>query len=237
MYSVVLMMAMTSGADVPVDGLLHRSGNCCSTSCSGSYSGTCYGGCYGSYYGSCYGSCYGSAAYSCNGGSCNGGHRLLGGGLFSGHRHGSCSGSCSGSYAGNCCGSYTAGCSGSYYGGCSGSYWVVPGDKKPEDKKPEDKKPEDKKPIGELNAPAPATVIVSLPADAKLLVDGAATTSTSAERTFVSPKLMPNSVYRYTLKAEFMKDGQPVSVTKTIEVRAGMETRVTIDASEAVASK
>jgi uncharacterized protein (TIGR03000 family) len=101
-----------------------------------------------------------------------------------------------------------------------------------------EKKPEDvKKPIGELNAPAPATIVVSLPAEAKLLVDGKATMSQSAERSFVSPALMPGNTYRYTLTAEFLKDGQPVSVTKTIEVSAGAETRVTIEASEAVASR
>jgi uncharacterized protein (TIGR03000 family) len=103
--------------------------------------------------------------------------------------------------------------------------------------KPPEKPPETIKKPGVGMVPAPATLIVSLPADAKLMVDGTATTSTSAERTFVSPTLNPVSVYSYTLKAEFMKDGQMMSVTKVVEVRAGLETRVTIEASEAVASK
>jgi hypothetical protein len=198
MYSVVLMMAMTSGVDVPVDGLLHK-GSCSGSSCYGGYSGTCYGGCYGSTYGSCYGSCYGSSA--CSGSSCHGGHKMFGG-MFGGHHHSS---SCCGgaAYAPACCGGayYGAPCS----GGCSGMP-VAPPVKMPGEKKPEEKKPEEVKPpkVGDLNVPAPATLIVSLPADAKLLVDNTVTTSTSAERVFVSPTLVAGQVYSYTLKAEFV---------------------------------
>ena len=244
MYSVVLMMAMTSGGDVPVDGLLHRGGGC-SGSCSGSMASCgCASSCYGG--GACYGGGYGGG---CSGSSCHGGHHMLGGGggLFGGHRN-SCHGgsSCSGSYAGACYGGgacygsgYGGACYGSGSGGCTGGYVVPPmecREEKREEKK-EEKKEEIKKPIGAVTEPTPATIVVSLPAEAKLMVDGAATMSKSAERTFVSPALMPGNLYHYTLKAEVQKDGQTMSVTKTIEVRAGMETRVTIDMSEAVASR
>src|SRR5262249_6888324 len=101
--------------------------------------------------------------------------------------------------------------------------------------KPEDKKPDDKKPIGEVSAPA--TLIVNLPAEAKLLVDGNVTKSTSAERVFVSPALIPGQLYNDTLTAQFAKHGPPGRVTKTAQVRGGVETRVTIEASEAVASR
>ena len=57
-------------------------------------------------------------------------------------------------------------------------------------------------------APAPATLIVSLPADAKLTIDDSPTASTSAERTFVSPTLKPGQDYNYTLKAEMVRDAQ-----------------------------
>ena len=99
-------------------------------------------------------------------------------------------------------------------------------------------KPEDKplpKPVG-LNVPAPATIVVSLPADAKLIVDGAVTMATSAERVFTSPTLNPGVVYNYTMQVEFVKNGQTMTETKTVEVRAGAETRVTF-AAEAVASR
>ena len=69
------------------------------------------------------------------------------------------------------------------------------------------------------------------------MIDGNVTKSTSAERVFVSPALIPGQLYNYTLTAEFTKDGRPVTVTKTVQVRAGLETRVTIEAREAVASR
>src|SRR5262249_60878101 len=68
MYSIVLMAALTTTADVPSCG--HRCGCCGYTA--GCYG--CYGGCYG-----CYGGCYG--CYGCYGWFC-----LLGGwggGFFS----------------------------------------------------------------------------------------------------------------------------------------------------------
>src|SRR5262249_871346 len=63
----------------------------------------------------------------------------------------------------------------------------------------------------EPRAPAPATILVSLPADAKLFVDDAATTSTSTSRTFVTPALENGKTYGYTLKAEVVRDGKVVS--------------------------
>jgi uncharacterized protein (TIGR03000 family) len=176
------------------------------------YGGGCYGGGYGGCYGGGYGGCYGGGY-----GGCYGGGYGYGGGC-----HGGCDCACMG---------------GGYYGGagCWGGMAPMGPPMKPEDKKPEDKKPEDKKPVGEISAPA--TLIVNLPAEAKLLVDGNVTKSTSAERVFVSPALIPGQLYNYTLKAEFNKDGRPVTVTKTVQVRAGLETRVTIEESEAVASR
>jgi uncharacterized protein (TIGR03000 family) len=262
MYSVVLMMAMTSGVDVPVDGLFDHGGGCCGSSscygggCCGSSSchggglfgghSSCHGGglfgggscCHGGGLFSGHSSCHGGGVFGggscCHGGGLFGGHSSChGGGLFSGH--GSCHGGgyCSGGYGG-CCGGYGGACTGSYGGGCCGGAPIVP--TAPIVPGPVPAKPEAGK-VGEVTSPTPATIVVNLPADAKLLVDGNTTKSISAERTFVSPALQPNNLYRYTLKAEFQKDGQTMSVTKVIEVRAGLETRVTIDANEAIASK
>ncbi len=75
-------------------------------------------------------------------------------------------------------------------------------------------------------APAPARIIVSLPADARLTVDGTPTKSTSATRVFVSPALQPGQQYQYTFKAEVVRNGEPQSATKQVTVRAGQETRV-----------
>jgi uncharacterized protein (TIGR03000 family) len=229
MYSVVLMMAMTSGGDLPDFG--HRGSSCC---------GGCYGSCYGGY--SCCGgfSCSGGYFSSCSGYSCSGGYDCCGccgGGhrLFGGHRHGGysccggCYGGCYGGYSccGGCYGGYSC-CGGVIYGGSPGSVIITEPGKKPEEpiKKPEDKKPE-------TLVPAPATIIVSLPADAKLTIDDAATTSTSSMRVFTSPALPVGRDFHYTLKAEFVRDGKPATKSKEVTVRAGEATRV--DLNEAAA--
>ncbi len=80
-------------------------------------------------------------------------------------------------------------------------------------------------------APAPATIIVSLPADARLSIDDAPTTSTSERRVFVSPELNPGRQYHYTLKAEWNRDGKNVVVTKEVAVSAGNQTAVTLEAA------
>jgi uncharacterized protein (TIGR03000 family) len=64
------------------------------------------------------------------------------------------------------------------------------------------------------------------------MIDDAATTSKSAQRVFVSPSLNPGREYHYTLKAEWVRDGKPVVVSKEIAVRAGQETRVQIAAEQ-----
>jgi uncharacterized protein (TIGR03000 family) len=97
---------------------------------------------------------------------------------------------------------------------------------------PEPVKPMPKPEGKEAMLPAPATIVVSLPAEAKLSIDDAATTSTSALRTFVSPELPAGRDFNYTLKAEFQHEGKPAVVTKVVGVRAGLETRVTISAAD-----
>lgn len=76
---------------------------------------------------------------------------------------------------------------------------------------------------------ASATVIVDLPADAQLSVDGHQTVSTSAQRTFYTPGLETGETYSYTLQAQVTRDGQTQTVTEQITVRAGQTTRVTIN--------
>jgi uncharacterized protein (TIGR03000 family) len=235
MYSVVLLMAMASGGDLPA---CHK-GGCTGGGCTGSYgcSGG-YGGCTG------YSSCSGGYGGCCGGG---GGHHFLGGGHH--HSSGGCcgggyaySGCCGGGYYGAGCtgGYYGAGCTGGYYGGCSGGCWggnvIIIGEGKKEEKKEEKK--EDKKDKDESLKAAPATIIVSLPAEAKLTIDDAATTSISDRRVFTSPDLPMGREFHYNLKAEYTRDGKPVVISKQITVRAGEETTVTMESDAAgVASK
>jgi uncharacterized protein (TIGR03000 family) len=81
---------------------------------------------------------------------------------------------------------------------------------------------------------APATIVVSLPADATLRVDDYTTTSKSATRVFVSPTLDAGKEFFYTLTGEIQRDGKPVVATKRITVRAGEETRVALEFPVAV---
>jgi uncharacterized protein (TIGR03000 family) len=235
MYSMVLMMALTSGAEAPAFGHSYVSesccGGCCSSSCCGGtvvYSTCCGGGCSSSCCG--YSSC------------CGGGHKLFSG--FGGwFKHHSCCGGCCGysSCCGGCCGGtvITSGCC----GGCCGGTVVAPAapaapaptkvmeePKKEDMKKDEPKKdvlPEPKKEA--RNTVAPATILVSLPADAKLLIDDAATASTSASRRFVTPELEVGKVFTYTLKATVVRDGKTVVASKVVTVRAGETSNIEIE--------
>jgi uncharacterized protein (TIGR03000 family) len=88
----------------------------------------------------------------------------------------------------------------------------------------------------ETALPAPATIVVSLPAEAKLLIDDAATTSTSNVRVFASPSLEPGKDFYYTLRGELVRDGRTLSASQIVKVRAGQETRVQLEfAQERVA--
>ena len=69
--------------------------------------------------------------------------------------------------------------------------------------------------------PAPATIVVDLPADAKLLIDDKATTSTGANRVFQSPVLNPGKTYHYNFTAEVVREGKPVRIDQVVEIVAG----------------
>lgn len=157
--------------------------------------------------GSC-GGCYCGGCYC--GGCCHGGY---------------CGGYCHGGYCGGCC--HTGG----YYNGGGAPYGQPPmkgGEPVPAPKKKTDSKEEVR---------APATLIVNLPANARLSIDGHATRATSAQRIFISPPLEPGRDYVYNLRAEITReDGQPTTTTQQVMVRAGQETRVTLDLAVTVAA-
>ena len=79
------------------------------------------------------------------------------------------------------------------------------------------------------NSPAPATIVVRVPADAALSINGVATRSTAPTRTFVSPSLQPGKEFHYTLKAEAVRDGQKVAATRRVAVRAGERKEVVLE--------
>jgi uncharacterized protein (TIGR03000 family) len=141
---------------------------------------------------------------------------LFSGGLF--HRHGCCGGC----YA-------CTGCA-----GCDGV--VVPGAPAPAPKAepvPAPKKEEKKADAGDNSA----RLIVSLPAEATLTIDDEATTSTSGLRTFVTPALTPGEEYVYNLKAEMTRDGKTFIATQRVTVRAGEETKTSLQFPVETAAK
>ncbi len=217
MYGVVLMMAMAGGAETPA--LFNR-------------------GCKG-----CSG-CSGTVTYSCSSSSCYGGckgHRM--------HKAKSCKGCCGYvtccGYA-TCCGAPAVACYGAPAVGCYGS--PVMSHPAPVISHPGTPvgPPVDGKKIEKLNKPpvdnetveaAPARITITVPSDARVSIDGTMTTSTETTRTFESPILQNGKSYSYTFKAEFVRDGKEVVVTREVSVKAGTDVTVSLENPSVVASR
>jgi uncharacterized protein (TIGR03000 family) len=76
-------------------------------------------------------------------------------------------------------------------------------------------------------------VLVKLPIDARLSADGRALNLTGAERRFVSPDLPTGQEFIYRFKVEYEREGETLSVTKRVAVRAG--TTVTVEFTDLTA--
>jgi uncharacterized protein (TIGR03000 family) len=238
MYSVLLVAALTTGGDVAD---CHRRGDC-------GYGGGGGGSCYGWYNGGCYGSCYG-----CTGGhgftfGCHGGGGCWGG-CYGGGCYGSgCWGGCYGGCWGGCFG--CTGCTGCY-GGCVGysPYYapgttIVPSESAPLMMPPAgapgttppgkiETVPQPKPTSSGLLQNNRARVLVDLPADAKLYIDDQLMKTTSEHRTFNTPRLDVTQTYYYELRAEVVRDGKPVTMTKRITLKAGEVVRARFGDMEA----
>jgi uncharacterized protein (TIGR03000 family) len=68
---------------------------------------------------------------------------------------------------------------------------------------------------------ARATVTIRVPADAKLFADSRPLNLTGAERKFVTPGLPDGQEFLYRFRVEYDRDGETVSVTKKVFVKAG----------------
>jgi uncharacterized protein (TIGR03000 family) len=175
----------------------------------------CYGGgyaaCYGGGYGGCYGvgygrgGCYGGGGYGYGG--CYGGGGYGGGGCYGG-----------GGYGGGGC-----------YGG--GIYVPPAGGTPPPTKMPPSGEPLPK-PKGPDGISAPATIVVSLPAEAKLTIDGYVSKQTSSQRTLVTVPIQSGREFTYTFVAEVRGARQ----TQAVTVRAGQVAPVNFDFSTAPAA-
>lgn len=72
-----------------------------------------------------------------------------------------------------------------------------------------------------MNHPTRAKVLIELPANAKLFIDDKPVKTTLGVQLFDTPALEPDKVYFYMVRIEMMRDGQPLSETRRILVRAG----------------
>jgi uncharacterized protein (TIGR03000 family) len=75
-------------------------------------------------------------------------------------------------------------------------------------------------------APNQATVVVSLPTDARLYVEKHLMDLTGAVRAFRTPDLAPGSKYSYTIRMEVERGGRMVEKTETITIEPGKRTQV-----------
>ena len=73
-----------------------------------------------------------------------------------------------------------------------------------------------------------ATIVVHLPTDAKLTIDGAPTKSTSAERSFITPPLEDGKTFSYIFEAQFVRGNQTIRVTEKVPIRAGGNAVITL---------
>ena len=67
------------------------------------------------------------------------------------------------------------------------------------------------------------------------MVDDVVTKSTSATRLFATPALETGKEFHYTLKAEIVRDGKTYTAIRRVPVRAGEETKITLDPTTTMA--
>jgi len=70
---------------------------------------------------------------------------------------------------------------------------------------------------------------VSVPEDARIFVNGQPTSSTGGLRQYVSRNLKNGFNYAYEVRAEVVRDGKPVELVKSVNVRAGETAALAFD--------
>jgi len=74
-----------------------------------------------------------------------------------------------------------------------------------------------------------AMLIVSLPENATLYLQGQATKSTGNVRTYQTPELQPGEKYSYSVRVEMMQEGKLVSLSRQVSFQAGQQVRVAFE--------
>lgn len=208
-----------------------------------------YGGSSGGW-GSSGGSSGGSWGGSSGGwGGSSGGYAGWGGRHHGGWKWGGSSGGSSGGYWGGSSGGWGSsggssggfGSSGGSSGGSGGAYYYSPDvPMTPVDPSAVPAMPPAAAPGGvPAPAPAPGTststttvdglLAVNVPQDAKIYVNGQATSSTGEARQYVSRNLQPGFNYSYEVRAEVVREGRTVEQVKKIDLRAGETANLAFD--------
>jgi uncharacterized protein (TIGR03000 family) len=202
------------------------------------------GGSSGGSWGSSGGSSGGYATWGSSGGSWGSSGGSSGGyGYHRARRWGSSGGS-SGGYvvwgsSGGSWGSSGGSSGGYYYGGSSGGSsggsngGVIYDDGVPTDAAPSSPAPASPAPADATEGKSAYTgagmLLVKVPANAKIFVNGKETTSTGTERQYISRGLVRGASYKFEVKAELNRAGEPVVITKTANLTAGGNAEVTFD--------
>jgi uncharacterized protein (TIGR03000 family) len=80
-----------------------------------------------------------------------------------------------------------------------------------------------------LKEPTPARMVVILPPNAMLTVNGEPTKSTGGERVFETPPLKPGKAYTYELTARVPQPGGEMVTTQRVQVVPGQDTQVVME--------
>lgn len=212
---------------------------------SGGWGGGSSGGGYGSS-----GGWGGGSSGGWSGGSSGGGWGSSGGGWGGWHKHGhfhkrwgGWGGSSGGGWGSS--GGYGGGSSGGGWGSSGGSsggsYYYAPAVEFEGKAIPVDPSTAPAAPV-DPNAPpavpgtqetsirrADGMLAVNVPQDAKIYVNGSATSSTGTDRQYVSRDLDRGFNYTYEVKAEVVRDGKTIEQVKTVNLRAGQTAELAFD--------
>ncbi len=222
MYTVVLMAALTA---TPSTQAWHRGRGC--SACHGCHGTNGYVPANNSWYGhgfgygyGCYGcwGCYGNPSHAS---SYSSGSFGPNGGWHGGHFSGLLCHGCYGCYGGWSCYGYPAVPQAAGPSGQPSTPYMpdrVPA-KKPG--KTIEEAPLPKEPSLKKDEQTRARVIVDLPADARLFVDGRRMNGSSSRRVFQTPDLTPGQTYYYELRAEVVRDGQVITANQRVILRPG----------------
>ncbi len=74
-----------------------------------------------------------------------------------------------------------------------------------------------------------ALIIVSVPEDAKVMLNGQPTTATGKFRSYMTPDIQPGMKYAYTIRVEAKRNGESVTEQKRVEFAAGRYTFVNFE--------